>query len=89
MSEKLRGHKIGIIGTGGTGSYVLDFVAKTPVDEIHLYDKDDFLQHNAFRTPGAAALDLLREKPKKVKYLQQTYSSMHKGIVAHDHFRFR
>ena len=25
---------IGIVGLGGTGSYVLDFIAKTPVKEI-------------------------------------------------------
>ena len=29
-------------GLGGTGSYVLDLVAKTPVREIHLYDGDTF-----------------------------------------------
>jgi len=31
---------------------VLDLVAKTSVKEIHLYDKDYFLQHNAFRAPA-------------------------------------
>jgi len=46
-------NKVAIVGLGGTGSYVLDFVAKTPVGEIHLFDGDEFLQHNAFRTPGA------------------------------------
>lgn len=53
ISEKLEGHKIGIIGLGGTGSYILDQIAKTPVQEIHLFDGDHFLQHNAFRSPGA------------------------------------
>jgi hypothetical protein len=43
---------IGIVGLGGTGSYVLDLVAKTPVPAIHLFDGDEFLQHNAFRAPG-------------------------------------
>jgi tRNA A37 threonylcarbamoyladenosine dehydratase len=49
---KLEGPKIAIVGTGGTGSYALDFVAKTPVAEIHLFDRDGFLNHNAFRCPG-------------------------------------
>lgn len=58
--DKLRHQKIGIIGLGGTGAYVLDFVSKTPVAEIHLFDADDFLQHNAFRCPGAPSLEELR-----------------------------
>ena len=37
---KLENGKIAIVGVGGTGSYVLDFVAKTPVAEIHIFDRD-------------------------------------------------
>src|SRR5271157_4630750 len=55
VTKKLAGKKIAILGLGGTGSYVLDLVAKTPVKEIHLYDRDTFYQHNAFRSPGAPA----------------------------------
>jgi hypothetical protein len=36
LSEKLAIHKIAIVGLGGTGSYLLDLLAKTPVIEIHL-----------------------------------------------------
>ena len=53
VTKKLALRKIAIVGLGGTGSYVLDLVAKTPVKEIHLYDGDTFYQHNAFRSPGA------------------------------------
>lgn len=83
ISAKLKNLKLAIIGLGGTGSYVLDFVAKTPVKEIHLFDKDYFLSHNSFRSPGAASVDILREKPKKVTYLHDTYSKMHKHIIPH------
>ena len=55
INSKLKSLRIGIVGLGGTGSYVLDFVAKTPVKEIHLFDGDTFDQHNAFRAPGAAS----------------------------------
>jgi len=75
--------RIAIVGLGGTGSYVLDFVAKTPVQEIHLFDGDEFLTHNAFRTPGAASLEVLRAKPKKVDYLAAIYSNMHRRVVPH------
>ena len=51
--------------------------------EIRLFDNDEFLQHNAFRSPGAPTLDELREAPKKVEYLKFIYSNMHRGIVAH------
>ena len=83
LTEKLSGERVAIIGLGGTGSYVLDFVAKAPVREIRLFDDDEFLQHNAFRSPGAPTLNKLREAPKKVEYLKGIYSNMHRGIDAH------
>ena len=83
LSEKFEGEVVSIIGTGGSGSYILDFVAKTPVREIRLFDADEFLQHNAFRAPGAPTLEELREVPSKVEYLARTYSKMHRGIVPH------
>jgi ThiF family len=86
ISKKLELGKVAIFGLGGTGSYVLDLVAKTPVREIHLFDGDVFLQHNAFRAPGAASGDELAEKLPKVLYFQRIYSRMHNGIVAHHEF---
>jgi hypothetical protein len=83
LSERLALERVAIIGLGGTGSYILDLVAKTPVREIRLIDRDEFLQHNAFRAPGAPSLDELREAPKKVDYFRTIYSRMHRGIVAH------
>lgn len=84
VSSKLKNLKVAITGLGGTGSYVLDFVAKTPVKEIHLFDGDGFLLHNAFRTPGAPSAKLLREEPKKVSYLHEIYSKMHKRVIPHE-----
>lgn len=84
ITAKLEDHKIAIIGLGGTGSYVLDFVSKTPVNEIRLYDGDRFSQHNAFRTPGAARKEDVFAQPPvaKVEYLQRLYSALHLNIVA-------
>jgi hypothetical protein len=84
VSQKLALPKVAIIGLGGTGSYVFDMVAKTPVHEIHLFDGDHYLQHNAFRSPGAATLAELRAAPKKVHYLRDRYAPMRRNIVAHD-----
>ena len=86
VSDKLRGQRIAIVGLGGTGSYVLDFVAKTPVAEIHLFDKDKFLVHNAFRAPGAPKRADLNELKSKVAYFESVYSQMHKGIVTHEEY---
>jgi len=83
LSDKLRNERVAFVGVGGTGAYAFDLVAKTPVPEIRLIDGDDFLTHNAFRTPGAPSLDELRQTQKKVHYLAGIYSKMHRGIVAH------
>ena len=83
VTRRLEEDRIAIIGLGGTGSFVLDQVAKTPVREIHLFDSDVFLQHNAFRSPGAASLEELREVMPKVEYYARKYSPMRHGIFPH------
>jgi hypothetical protein len=83
-NKKLETGKTGIVGVGGTGSYVLDLIAKAPVPEIHLFDGDEFLNHNAFRSPGAPSIEELRGKPKKVAYLRDVYSKMRQHVIAHD-----
>jgi len=84
VTRKLELGAIGILGLGGTGSYVLDLVAKTPVREIRLFDGDKFSQHNAFRSPGAPSIDDLKKETKKVVYFKDIYSKMHQNIVAFD-----
>ena len=84
ISNKLVKQKIGIIGVGGSGSYVLDFIAKTPVKEIHLFDNDLFDVHNAFRSPGAPNKEYFNNKLSKVDYFFNLYSKMHKGVIAHN-----
>ena len=86
INNKLKKDKIAIIGLGGTGSYVLDLVAKTPIEEIHLFDADVFLQHNAFRSPGAPSFEDLGKKPTKVEWFAETYSKMRRKIIPHPQF---
>ena len=83
LTERLRSGAVAIIGLGGTGGYILDLVAKTPVKEIQLYDPDEFLAHNAFRSPGAASVEELDAVPTKVSYFAGLYGKMRDGIVAH------
>lgn len=82
-TRKLMIGSIAILGLGGTGGYILDLVAKTPVRKIHIFDGDNFDQHNAFRAPGAASGDDLAAKMKKVDYFHGVYSRMHRGIIPH------
>lgn len=85
VSQKLENLKIGIVGLGGTGSYVLDFVAKTWIKEIHIFDGDFFYNHNAYRIPGAASPEDLNKKSKKVYYHREVYSKLRKNIYSHDY----
>ena len=86
INEKLKQDKIAIVGLGGTGSYVLDFVAKTPVGEIHLFDGDKFLNHNAFRSPGAPSYNDLLKNTTKVERFTEIYSHMRRKIIPHPQF---
>lgn len=83
VTQKLTKRSIAIIGLGGTGSYVLDYSAKTPVDEIYLFDGDIYEQHTAFRCPGAASIEQIKGRLFKVDYLAEMYGKMHRGIVPH------
>lgn len=83
VTDKLRRRRVDIIGAGGTGSYTFDLVVKTPVEEVHIWDADEFLQHNAFRAPGAASGEELAARSRKVERLARIYSKMRRGIVAH------
>lgn len=62
LTRNLEYNRVALIGLGGTGSYILDLIAKTPVKQIDLYDADRFFSHNAFRAPGAASLDDLESQ---------------------------
>lgn len=81
-TEKLLADRVAIIGLGGTGSYILDLLAKTLIGQIHLYDGDEFILHNAFRAPGAPRTEEFTE-PKKVDWFHAIYDRMHMGIIPH------
>jgi len=81
-TSKLLAARLAIVGIGGTGSYILDLIAKTPVAEIHIFDGDEFEIHNAFRAPGAPRREELTD-PKKVDWFGDIYDRMHRGIKRH------
>ena len=80
LARKLEREKVAIVGVGGTGSFVLDFVSKTWVRQIHLYDGDIFLQHNAFRAPGPFTSKDLASYVPKAEFHGNRYREMHRGV---------
>ena len=52
LSALFKDEIVAVIGLGGTGAYLLDFLVKTPVKEIRGFDRDPFHVHNVFRAPG-------------------------------------
>lgn len=81
--EKLKLKKVAIVGLGGTGSYILDALSKTPVSEIHLFDDDVIQEHNAYRMPGAMPGSMVNVGCKKTEYLRDIYHHLRGGIESH------
>ena len=71
---------IAVIGLGGTGAYILDFIVKTPVREIRTFDLDPFCVHNAFRSPGRLEETELGQSKAEV-YLNR-YENFRTGLSA-------
>ena len=80
LAVKLRDDVIAIIGLGGTGAYVLDFMVKTPVREIRAFDLDPFHVHNAFRSPGRLEEAELGES--KADVYRRRYENFRTGFSA-------
>ena len=87
VQDRIREQRIGIIGLGGTGAYVLDLISKTPVVDIHLVDSDHVDWHNFMRAPGVPTCEEIesahKERPLKVDYYLSKYSSLRDGIHTH------
>lgn len=83
LTEKLTIPKVAIVGLGGTGAYLLDFLVKTPIRELHLYDGDVFSTHNAYRSPVAASVEELNGVPFKVHHHAGRYDPLRWGLISH------
>jgi hypothetical protein len=69
---------IAVIGLGGTGAYVLDFIVKTPVRDVRSFDLDSYYVHNAFRSPGR--VDEEEFGQSKAKVYQARYDNFRHGL---------
>jgi hypothetical protein len=78
LAAKFRDEIVAVIGLGGTGAYLLDFLVKTPVKEIRGFDVDPFHVHNAFRSPGR--FDDAEFKRSKADVYQARYENFRHGL---------
>ena len=87
VQDRIRDQRVGIIGLGGTGAYILDILSKTPVKEIHLLDSDDIDWHTFMRAPGAPTTKEIQTRHKgsvlKVDYYHPKYASLRDDIHPH------
>ena len=73
LAGKVSNDVVAMIGLGGTGAYVLDYLVKTPVRELRGFDHDTYCVHNAFRSPGS--LDPAELGNTKASVYQARYES--------------
>jgi hypothetical protein len=78
LSAKFKDDVIAVIGVGGTGAFILDFLVKTPVREIRAFELDPFYVHNAFRSPGK--LDPTELGKLKAEVYQARYEHFRTGL---------
>jgi hypothetical protein len=78
LSSNFHSERVAIIGLGGTGAYLLDFLVKTPVAEILGFDLDPYHVHNAYRSPGMLSTDDFGKE--KAEVYQRRYEGFRHGI---------
>jgi hypothetical protein len=78
LSAKFHDDVVALIGLGGTGAYLLDFLVKSPVKEIRGFDIDAFHVHNAFRCPGRLNEEELGKS--KAEVYRDRYDNFRDGL---------
>lgn len=78
LAQKVRPDIVAVIGMGGTGGYLVDFLAKSPIAELRLFDSDAFYVHNAFRSPGR--LERKELGTKKALVYEERYRDFRRGV---------
>jgi hypothetical protein len=84
LARLFKNEIIAIIGLGGTGAFLFDFIVKTPVKEIRGFDGDDYHVHTAFRSPGRLNEGELGEK--KAGVYQGRYGNFREGLILHQKY---
>lgn len=78
LSANFQNDLVAIVGLGGTGAYLLDFLVKTPVKGIRGFDLDPYHVHNAYRSPGMLNNEDLGKE--KTEVYQRRYEGFRHGL---------
>ena len=85
IEQRIADEVVAVVGVGGSGSYLVDILAKTDIKELHLFDDDVMEQHNAFRIAGAASIQELGVGKSKVEWHQERYAAVREeGVYVHE-----
>ena len=85
IESRIEDEVVAVIGVGGTGSYLVDVLAKTNIKELHLFDDDVMKIHNAFRVAGAAREGELDGQKTKLDWHIERYRNVRiEGLHQHD-----
>jgi hypothetical protein len=79
LAARFKDEVIAVIGLGGTGSYLLDLLVKTPVNQIRGFDGDAYHVHTAFRSPGRLEEGDLGQG--KAEVYQRRYENFRDGLL--------
>lgn len=78
LSSLFHNELVAIVGLGGTGAYLLDFLVKTPIAGIRGFDLDPYHVHNAYRSPGMLSQDDFGKE--KAEVYQRRYEGFRHGV---------
>ena len=70
---------VAIVGLGGVGAWIADFVVKADSREVHGWDYDCIEPKNILRMPGGLDPNVWIGRPK-AEWFQETYSLIHKSV---------
>ena len=75
--------RVAIVGLGGVGAWIADFVVKAGPREVHGWDYDCIESKNILRMPGGLDPNVWIGKPK-ADWFQETYSLIHTRVHGHN-----
>jgi hypothetical protein len=84
LAALFKNEVVAVIGLGGTGCYLLDFLVKTPVMRIRGFDGDLYYVHNAYRSPGELTEADLGNA--KADVYQRRYDNFRKNLKLENKF---
>ena len=75
--------RVAIVGLGGVGAWIADFVVKADPREVHGWDYDCIEPKNILRMPGGLDANVWIGR-RKADWFQETYSLIHTSVHGHN-----